>query len=219
MASPRPLGAPLCLLAGAVLVVIAALLHPHLTGDGPSELGTIAGTDAWRAIHWAFLFGFVLCLAGLAGIAGRWIGTPGEGVARTAVVVLGFAYAAWLVVVAFMGGAGAALAQTYARADPGLTATRAVFLYDMVRPFALAAQRVAGFALGVATVLFGWAILQGRTEPRWLGWSAAVAGLSGVALALGFGEATRADQAAFVLPVLWQVAAAVTLLARRSSDV
>ena len=130
-------------------------------------------------------------------------------------MVAGFAYTAWLVIVAFMAGAGATLAQTYARADPGLTATRAVFLYDMVRPFALVAQRVAGFALGVATVLFGWAMLLGRAEPRWLAWSGVVAGLSGVALALGFGETTRADQAAFVLPVVWQVAVAVTLLAWR----
>ena len=173
MASPRPLGAPLCLLAGAILVAVAALLHPHVTGDGPSQLEAIAATDAWRAVHWAFLFGFVLSVAGLAGIAARWAGTPAAGTAWSAVVVAGFAYTAWLVIVAFMAGAGATLAQTYARADPGLTATRAVFLYDMVRPFALVAQRVAGFALGVATVLFGWAMLLGRAEPRWLAWSAA----------------------------------------------
>lgn len=195
------------------MVVIAAALHPHVDGDGPSQLATIAASDAWHAIHWAFLFGFVLSLAGLAGVADRWAGTPGRQMAGTGVVVAVFAYAAWLIVVAFMAGAGATLAQSYARAEPGLTATRAVFLYDMIRPFALVAQRVAAFALGIATLLFGWAVLRGRREPPWLGWSGVLAGLSGVVLALAFAETARADQAAFVLPVLWQVAAAVTLLA------
>lgn len=195
-------------------MAVAAALHPHVMGDGPSQLAMVASSDAWPAIHWAFLFGFVLCLAGLAGVAGRWAGTPGEAAARAAVVVAAFAYSAWLVIVAFMAGSGATLAHTYVQAEPGLTATRAAFVYDMVRPFALVAQRVAAFALGIATVLFGWAALHGRSDPPWLGWSGVVAGSAGVTIAVAFSEATRADQAAFVLPVLWQVVAGVTLLAR-----
>jgi len=37
------------------------------------------------------------------------------------------------------------------------------------------------------------------------------AGLVGMALALAFGEDTKADQAAYVLPVLWQLVAGAVL--------
>jgi hypothetical protein len=207
---------PLCLLTGALLIIVAALLHPDLVGDGADQLRTIAQTDAWRAIHWAFLFGFVLSLTGLAGVVGRHVGTPGETAARGGVIVGAFAYSGWMVVVTFMLGAGWTLAHNYVVADPGMTATHAVFVYDMVRPFALAAQRIAGFALGISTYLLGWGVLRARSEPQWLGWSGVVSGLLAITLAVLFGEATKADQAAFVPPVLWQFVTALVLLADRS---
>jgi hypothetical protein len=51
--------------------------------------------------------------------------------------------------------------------------------------------------------------------PRWLGSSGVVAGAVAMALALLFREDTKADQAAFVLPVLWQVVTAAVLLRGR----
>jgi Domain of unknown function (DUF4386) len=91
-----------------------------------------------------------------------------------------------------------------------------VFVYDMVRPFALAAQRTGGVALGVSTLLLGWGVLRARLDPLWLGWSGMASGLVAIALGVLFGEATKADQAAFAPPVLWQFVAAVVLLAERS---
>jgi len=207
---------PLCLLTGTLFVIVAALMHPDLAGDGADQLRTIARSDAWRAIHWAFLFGFVLSLTGLVGAVGHYRGTAGEDAARGGVIVGAFAYGAWMVVVTFMLGAGWTLARRYVAGDPGMTATDAVFVYDMVRPFALAAQRIAAFALGVSTYLLGWGALRARLEARWLGWSGVASGLAAIALALLFGEATKADQAAFVPPVLWQLGLAVALLAERS---
>jgi hypothetical protein len=208
----RPILYPACLLAGALLAVVAGVLHPDLAGDGAAQLTTIAHCDAWRAIHWAFLFGFPLALTGLVGVVGAHVGTRGESAARAGLTVGTFAYAAWTVIVAFMAGTGWSLANSFAAADPGMTATRAVFVFDVVHPFALAAQRVAGFALGIATYLFGWSVLSGKVLPRWLGAAGIAAGLVGVALALAFREDTKADQAAFVLPVLWQVVAALVML-------
>src|SRR3989454_8089791 len=78
----------------------------------------------------------------------------------------------------------------------------------MLRPFVLDAQRVAGFALALATALFGWGVLDGQVLPRWLGAGGVAAGAVGMLLALVFREDTKADQAAFVLPVVWQVATA-----------
>jgi hypothetical protein len=214
-AAQRQLSYPLCLLTGTLLIIVAGTLHPDLVGDGAAQLTMIAHSDAWRAVHWAFLFGFALSLTGLVGIVHRHGGTPGEGAARAGVIVGTLAYAAWVVIVAFMAGTGWALAQNYIAAEPGMSGTRAIFLYDMMHPFALAAQRLAGFTLGISTYLFGWGAMQGRVLPRWLGWSGVASGLVAIVLAAGFGERTKADQAAFVLPVLWQFVTAAVLLAER----
>jgi hypothetical protein len=211
----RPVIYPLCLLIGALLAVAAGVAHPDLTGDGAAQLTTIAQCAAWRGIHFAFLFGFALSLAGLVGVARRHAGTPGEDATRAALIVGTFAYAGWMVTVAFMAGAGWSLARSYTAAGPRLTATQAVFVYEMLHPFALAAQRTAGFALGVSTCLFGWGLLDGKVLPRWLGTGAVAAGLVAMALALVFPEDTRADQAAFVPPVLWQVVTGAVLLRAR----
>src|SRR3989454_10883677 len=208
----RPLVFPLGLLVGALLAVVAAVLHPDLAGDGAAQLAAIAQCGPWRAIHWTFLFSFPLALTGLVGLARVHAGNPGESAARAGLIVGTFAYGAWTVTVAFMGGAGASLAHSFTVADAGMTATRAVFLFDMLQPFALATQRVAGFALGLSTCLFGWGVSDGKVLPRWLGTGGLAAGAVAMALALAFREDTKADQAAFVLPVVWQVVAGGVLL-------
>lgn len=203
---------PLCLIGGALLAVAAGAAHPQLRGDGAAQLATIAQTDLWPVIHWAFLFGFPLALTGLAGVAARHVGTPGESAARAGLSVATFAYGAWAVIVCFMAGAGWSLARRYVAADPGTTAAGAIFLYDTIHPFGLAAQRAAGFALGLATYLFGRGVLSANVLPRWLGTGGVAAGLVAIVLALAFRDDTLADEAAFVLPVLWQVATGVVLL-------
>src|SRR2546425_3376255 len=205
----RPLVYPWCLVVGALLAVVAGVLHPDLAGDGAAQLTTIAQCAGWRAIHWTFLFSFPLALTGLVGLARVPAGNPGESAVRAGLIVGTFAYGAWTVTVAFMAGAGSSLAHAFTVADPGMTATRAVFLFDMLHPFALATQRVAGFALGLSTCLFGWGVMDGKALPRWLGPSGVAAGAGAIALALVFREDTKADQAAFVLPVAWQVVTAL----------
>jgi hypothetical protein len=213
MTVSRRLVFPLCLLAGSLLAITAGALHPDIVAlDGAGQLGVIARSPAWPAIHWAFLFSFPLTLVGLVGVVGRHVGTAGESATRAGVMLATFAYALWVIIVAFMGGAGWALARSFATSDAGMTATRAVFLFDMLRPFALAAQRVAGFALGLATLLFGWGLLDGKVLPRWLGAAAVASGGVGIVLALVFREDTKADQAAFVLPVVWQLVTAVVMV-------
>src|SRR2546430_4533273 len=204
----RPLVYPLCLLVGALLAVVAGVLHPDLAGDGAAQLTTIAQCGGWRAIHWTFLFSFPLALTGLVGLARVHAGNPGESAVRAGVIVGTFAYGAWAVTVAFMGGAGTSLAHSFTVADAGMTATRAVFLFDMIHPFALATQRVGGFALGLSTCLFGWGVSDGKVLPRWLGTSGLAAGAVAVALARAFPGTTNADPAAFAPPGLWQVVAA-----------
>ena len=207
---------PSCLLVGSLLAVVAGALHPDLAGqDGAAQLAAIARSRTWPAIHWAFLFSFPLALTGLVGVIRQHVGTAGESPVRAGILVATFAYASWVLIVAFMGGAGWALARSFATSDAGMTATRAVFVFDMLRPFVLDAQRVAGFALALATALFGWGVLDGQVLPRWLGAGGVAAGAVGMLLALVFREDTKADQAAFVLPVVWQVATAAVMLRGR----
>lgn len=203
---------PVCLLTGALLTIVAGTLHPDLVGDGAAQLTTIAQCAAWRAIHWGLLFSFPLALTGLVGVARVHAGTAGENAVRAGLIVGTFAYSAWMVIVAFMAGAGWSLAQSFTTADPGMTATRAVFLFDMIHPFALASQRAAGFALGLSTCLFGWGVVDGKTLPRWLGTSGLAAGAVAMGLAFFFREDTKADQAAFVLPVFWQLMTGAVML-------
>src|SRR3989442_11717606 len=206
---------PLFLFFGALLAVVAGVLHPDLTGDGAAPLTTIAQCGAWRVIHWTFLFGFPLALTGLVGLARAHVATPGGNAVPAGVIVGTFAYGAWTVTVAFMGAAGWSLAHSFTIADAGMTATRAVFRFDMIHPFALATQRVAGFALGLSTCLFCWGVFDGKVLPRWLATGGLAAGAVAMALALVFREDTKADQAAFVLPVLWQVVTAAVMLRPR----
>ena len=200
---------------GAVLFGVAGLIHPILRGDGAAQLATVARTDAWRAIHRSLLFALPLMLTGLAGFGLRHEDTPGAGPARAGLIVVTFGFAAWMVNILFMSASAWQLAQTYARAEPGLAAIHAVFVYDMLHPFGLAAERLATFTIGTAFYLFGWAILNGRMYPRWLAGGAFAAGAVCMAIPLLFHETSVLlfyGQAALVA---WMAAAGVVMLARR----
>jgi len=205
---------PLCLVLGAVLVTAAALAHPVLGGDGAAQLAAIARSRDWASIHWGFLFAFPVSITGLIGVVGVNVGTPGERATRAGLVVAVFAYACWMIIVAFMLGTGGALAGAYTQGVSGLAATQAVFLYDVLRPFALAAQRAGGFSLGLATTLYGWGVWNGRALPRWTAAVAITAGAAGAALALAAPASSSLDQAAFAPPVVWQLVTGLVLLRR-----
>src|SRR5438876_1438429 len=91
---------PLCLLVGALLAVVAGVLHPDLAGDGAAQLTTIAQCAGWRAIHWTFLFGFPLALTGLVGFARAHAGHPGGSAGGAGLIVAKVCYRAGGVTVA-----------------------------------------------------------------------------------------------------------------------
>lgn len=205
----------LCLLAGALLFGVAGLMHPLLQGDGAAQLTTIAATPAWRAIHWSLLFGFPLMYVGLVGVALRHGETPGSAPARAGILLGAFAFAVWALNVLFMVGAGWALARAHAAADTGLAGTHAVFAYDMLHPAGLAAERLATFMLGLVAYVFGWAVLNGRVYPRWLGWAAFAVAVVNAAVAVAFDEFSPNLFYAQALFVAWLAATAVVMLAER----
>lgn len=205
----------ICLLVGCLLFGIAGLAHPVLTGDGAAQLQTIATTPAWRTIHWALLFGFPLMYAGLIGVTLRHHETPGSASARAGVLLAGFGFGVWALNVIFMAGAGWHLARAFTQADAGLAGTRAVFLYDMVHPAGLAAERLATFVLGFVAYVYAWAVLNGRVYPRWLGWAAFVVAGACAAVAVAVDESLPIMFYAQGLFVAWLAATGIVMLTRR----
>ncbi len=211
----RPTFYGLCLLVGSLLFGIAGLMHPLLTGDGAAQLATIAATASWRAIHWSLLFGFPLMYVGLIGVALRHGDTPGSAPARAGIMLAAFGFGVWTLNVLLMVGAGWQLAYAFTTSDKALTATHAVFVYDMLHPAGLAAERLATFTLGLVAYVFGWAVLNGRVYPRWLGWAAFAVAIANAAVAVGFDEFSPNLFYGQALFVTWLVATAAVMLAER----
>src|ERR1051326_4146012 len=107
MTFSRRVVSPFCLLIGSLITVVAGALHPDIVAlDGAGQLGVIAGSRARPAIHWGFLFSAPRAVVGLVGVVGRHVGAAGESATRAGVMLATFAYALWVIIVAFMGGAG-----------------------------------------------------------------------------------------------------------------
>lgn len=220
MAAPRrPLFYGLCLLVGSLSFGVAGLAHPFLRGDGAAQLQIITATPAWRTIHWALLFGFPLMLAGVLGVVARHLETPGASMARAGAVMTAFGFLIWMLNVLFMVGAGWHLAQAYQGSEFGLTATHAVFAYDMLHPVGLAAERLATFTMGLALYFFGWAVWNGKTYPRWNAWLAFLAGAVSLLVGLLSNETSQTLYYAQALVIIWFAVTGVVMLAAPRSAV
>lgn len=211
----RPIFYGLCLLLGALLFGIAGLMHPMLHGDGAVQLETIARTGGWRAIHWSLLFGLALMYAGLIGVGLRHTETGGSAPGRAGILLAGFAFSVWSLNILLMVGAGWNLARAFTTSDKALTATHAVFVYDMLHPSGLAAERLATFMLGLVAYMFGWAIRNGGVYPRWLAWAGFAVALANSAVAVVFDEFSPNLFYGQALFVVWLAAIAVVMLAER----
>jgi len=211
----RPLFYGLLLLSGSLLAAAAGWMHPWLNGDGATQLATVAATGHWRAIHWSLLFGLAFMYTGLIGVALRHGETAGSAPGRAGILLAGFGFSVWSLNILFMVGAGYQLAHAYTTSDTGLTGTHAVFIYDMLHPIGLAAERLATFMLGLVAYMFGWAIRNGGVWPKWLAWMAwLVAAVDGV-VALVFSEFLPVMYYGQALFIIWLAATAVVMLAER----
>src|SRR5712664_2404727 len=211
----RPLFYGLCLLLGTLLFGIAGLKHPLLVGDGAAQLAMIAKTADWRLMHWALLFGLAFMYAGVIGVALRHNDTPGATPGRAAVRMGAFAFSVWSLNILFMVGAGYQLARAYTASDTGLTGTHAVFVYDMLHPMGLAAERLTTFLLGLVAYTFGWTIRNGAVWPKWLAWIAWGVALVDGAVAIVFSEFSPIMYYGQALFVIWLAATAIVMLSER----
>src|SRR5712691_11408365 len=134
---------------------------------------------------------------------------------RAAVRMGAFAFSVWSLNILFMVGAGYQLAHAYTASDAGLTGTHAVFIYDMLHPVGLAAERLATFMLGLVAYMFGWAIRNGGVWPKWLAWMAWVVAVVDGVVAVVFSEFSPIMYYGQALFVLWLAVTAVMMLADR----
>jgi hypothetical protein len=204
----------LALLAGGLIVAGAGLRHPPLVGDGAAQLGLVAATPAWRSVHLALMFGQVLLVAGIAGLALRHAATAGAGAARAGALLFAFGTAVALIQTLFMAAAAPALAGAYTRGEAGIAATQAIFTYDMLHPFAQIAGRAGEFAIGVALYSLGWGVVDGRVLPRGLGYAGVAAGVVSAVWAVIAHESHPFLMGGVALVVLWGVAAGAWLAIR-----
>jgi hypothetical protein len=211
----RPLFYGLCLLIGTLLFGVAGAMHPLLSGDGAAQLATVAGTSAWRLIHWALLFGLAFMYAGLIGVSLRHNDTAGSAPSRAGIRLGAFAFSVWSINILFMVGAGYQLAHAYTASDTGLTGTHAVFVYDMLHPMGLAAERLATFLLGLMAYTFGWAIRNGAVWPKWLAWLAWFVAVACAGVALVFSESLPYMYYAQAAFVIWLLLASIVMLLER----
>lgn len=204
--SPVSIVLAVVLLAGTALHGVGALLHPVLSGDGATQLRTIADMAHWRDLHLAMLAGSGLIVAGV------WVRLVGDRafvrpplVAALVLISIGLTINA--LNTAYMTGTGWHIASRFAAGDASM-----VPLFDATHPIGLMAARFGNFIVALGALVLGWAEWH-DAEPRRLdavlAWIAALGGLIG---AIFFVESSRIALAAVALLSGWQVVTALRTL-------
>lgn len=204
--SPVSIVLAVVLLAGTALHGVGALLHPVLSGDGATQLRTIADMAHWRDVHLAMLAGSGLIVAGVwvRLVADRAFVRPPL-VAALVLISIGLTINA--LNTAYMTGAGWHIASRFAAGDASMAP-----LFDATHPIGLMAARFGNFIVALGAFVLGWAEWH-DAEPRRLdavlAWIAALGGLIG---AIFFVESSRIALAAVALLSGWQVVTALRAL-------
>ena len=204
--SPLAIVLAVALLTGTALHGVGALLHPMLTGDGATQLRTIADMAHWRELHLAMLAGSGLIVAGV------WVRLVDDRAFVRAPLVTALALISLGVSlnglnIAYMAGAGWHMATQFTSGDVGM-----VPLFEATHPIGLMAARFGNFLIALGAISLGWGEWH-DAEPRRLdaalAWIAALGGLIG---AMFFDESTRVALAAIALLSGWQVVTALRSL-------
>jgi hypothetical protein len=174
-------------IAGALLGMAGNLAHPATpaaSDDAEGLARAIADSGSWVPGHLVILLGLIGMLGGLVAIA-RSIqgGLPGA-LARLGQVAAVAGVTVGLLLLVIDGVAARHLAQAWATAPPGQQAAALhALLAEEAINFALGTLFYVLFA-GVTFVLLGLAVAWSRVYPRWLGWTAVVAGAGSVVVGL-----------------------------------
>jgi hypothetical protein len=197
------------LLTGTVLLGIGAVMHPMLPSDPEAQLGVMAATPYWRAIHVLMIAGSGLIIGGM------WLrlyidrsGLVTLLVVALAIVALGLAFNASSV--EFMAHGGTADAARFAAGDISVVPE---FASRHTR--ALGAARLGNALVVLGCVLLGWVEWRDPDRPIWtagLAWLATFGGIIGV---VAFDPGSRGALAGVALMAVWAAATALLVLTTR----
>jgi hypothetical protein len=174
-------------IAGALLGMAGNLAHPAAptaSQDAQGLARAIADSGRWVPDHLVILLGLIGMLGGLVAIARSIEGELPGALARLGSIAAVAGATVGLVLLGIDGVAAKHLAQAWTTAPP---TEQAAALH------ALLAEEAINFALGtlfyilfagVTFVLLGLAVAWSQIYPRWLGWTAMVAGAGSVVVGL-----------------------------------
>jgi hypothetical protein len=198
------------LLAGTIMLGAGAVAHPMLPTDPEAQLGVMAATPYWRALHH-----FMIAGSGLV-IGGIWVRLyidrsrlTGLLVLALTAVAVGLAFNAWDA--EFMAGTGTADAARFASGDMSV-----VPAFALRHTAALGAARLGNTLVALACLPLGWVEWRDPGRPVWIAVLAWLSSLCGIVGVTAFDPGSRGALAAVAFVSLW--AAATAVLALRSPE-
>lgn len=164
------------IVAGGLLALVANVIHPDLPIGVREAHALIASRADWRVTHLGIIIAAMMLAYGFTGLTSACARTGYTGIERLALlsVIVGAGVVA--VSIGIDGFAEKTLSDLWVNAP---AAQKAQYLIAAT-PLQLIHVGLfyvwAGIFWGLGFVLYGWAILDSRTFPAWLGWSALVGG-------------------------------------------
>lgn len=161
--------------AGALLALVVNVVHPDLPVDVREAHALIASRADWRITHVGIIIAALLLLYGLTGFA--FAARTKSGVERMALLSLIVGASVVAVSIGIDGFAEKTLSDAWASAP----AAQRAGLLVAATPIQLIHVGLfyvwAGIFWGLGFIFYGAAIVESRTFPAWLGWSAVCGGI------------------------------------------
>ena len=198
---------------GSLCAAVGNVLHPVTPRDDPQGVArVIADSGTWTLIHVVIAVGIILMLAGLVGIRHSIDGGIAEALARLGLHVGTIGVTIGLVTVVLDGVGAKQLADQWAAAPESekAVALSAVSANETIN-FALAGLFNLTFA-GVPFLLLGLAVALSGAYPRWLGWTAALAGVGSIAAGLVQAFTGKPTVTSLVLTIIGPTVISIWLL-------
>jgi hypothetical protein len=198
---------------GSLCAGVGNLLHPVTPRHDPEGVAqVIAQSEYWTLIHLVIALGTLLMLAGLVAIRHSIQGGLSEALARLGVYAGTVGVTIGLITVILDGVAAKQLADQWAIApESEKQVALAMVTVNETMNFAIAGLFNMSFA-GVPFILLGLAVALSDVFPRWLGWTAAIAGVGSIGAGLIQAFTGEPTMASLILTIIGPTVISLWLL-------
>jgi Domain of unknown function (DUF4386) len=203
---------------GSLFAAVGNILHPITPRHDPEGVApVIAQSEQWTLIHLIIILGTILMLAGLIAIRHSIEGGLPEALARLAVYAGTIGVTVGVITVILDGVAAKQLADQWAlAAESEKQVALSVVSANETINFALAGLFNMSFA-GVPFILLGLAVALSHAYPRWLGWTAALAGAGSIGAGLIQAFTGEPTITSLILTIIGPTVISLWLLVRNTS--